>query len=139
VAIHTMTLKPGATMFRAVGAVATMCGDVHEKTVDRWQREGVRAGDERVWFPPEDVRLNGYRYWCDATIHAFTEVVQILTRGEELPPHLAQLVERWRQRALEKYHKEESETPPTAVAGGGVFSEGRAGQGRPGSAGPKNS
>jgi hypothetical protein len=124
-----LTRKASHVVHRRIGALAKRW-TVHPKTPDRWAREGVRVGDgeERVHLPPPDFVVNSVRFWKDETAAAFDEVVEILTRGEKLPSHLAKLAEEWRRRALEK---RESKAAASENAGGGFgFSAARPGPGK---------
>jgi len=96
-----LTRKASHVIHRTVGAVATREGGVHVKTIDRWLREGVRAGDERVEFPKPALVINSVRFWKDEQLEQFEREVEAAVR---------------RQRA-----RLEDETPSSAAdAEGGV-------------------
>jgi hypothetical protein len=97
-----LTRKPGPRVARSIGAVAAKY-EKHPKTVgDRWIRQGVVIvpGEPRVKFPDPDLVLNGVRHWFDETTERFDAQVKAVLEAAR--------------------KKANTETPPTAGAGGGV-------------------
>lgn len=107
-----LTRKASHVVRRTVGATAKRFGGVHVKTIDRWLKDGVRAGDERVEFPKPDLIVNSIRFWKDEQLDEFEREVEAAVQ---------------RQRARLK-----AETPSLANAGGRRFHVHHHGAGRGG-------
>jgi len=79
-----LTRKAGGKFYRSIGAVAARYGK-HPKTIDRWMRSGMAAGERgngpRVKFPEPDLVVNSVRHWLDATLDQFDAAQRNLARG----------------------------------------------------------